>query len=89
MPRIRRTSAMTMPAMTCRGPAMANGGMLSIATRVARYVVPQDTHTATHAQYARRSCLGEESTGFNARTAAALAGLPMVEAAVVDLLSDS
>jgi hypothetical protein len=41
--------------------------MLSMATRVARYVVPHDTHTATQAQYARRSCLGEESdAGFNA-----------------------
>ena len=35
--------------------------MLSIATRVARNVVPHETHTAIQAQYARLSCLGEES----------------------------
>jgi len=32
-----------------------------MATRVARNVVPHDTHTATHAQYARLSCRGDES----------------------------
>ena len=32
-----------------------------MATRVARNVVPHDTHTATHAQYARLSCLEEGS----------------------------
>ena len=42
--------------------------MLSMATRVARNVVPQDTHTANHAQYARLNCLGEESdAGFNGK----------------------
>ena len=35
--------------------------MLSRATRVARNVVPHDTHTAIHAQYARLSCRGDES----------------------------
>ena len=35
--------------------------MLSMATRVARNVVPHDTHTATQAQYARAICLGDES----------------------------
>jgi hypothetical protein len=61
--------ATTTPAITCRGPAIANGGMLSIATRVARYVVPQETQTAIQAQYARWSCreeLGDE--GLNALT---------------------
>ena len=48
---------------------MANGGMLSMATRVARNVVPHDTHTASHAQYACRSCLGDESdAGLNGTT---------------------
>lgn len=48
---------------------MANGGMLSMATRVARNVVPHDTHTANQAQYARRSCLGDESdAGLNGTT---------------------
>ena len=66
MPRVRRMSARTMPAMKCRGPAIANGGMLSMATRVARNVVPHEMHTAIQAQYARRSCLGDESdAGFN------------------------
>ena len=32
-----------------------------MATRVARNVVPHDTHTAIHAQYARLSCRGDES----------------------------
>jgi hypothetical protein len=32
-----------------------------MATRVARYVVPHETHTATQAQYARLNCLGDES----------------------------
>lgn len=32
-----------------------------MATRVARKVVPHETHTAIHAQYARLSCLGDES----------------------------
>jgi hypothetical protein len=32
-----------------------------MATRVARYVVPHDRHTAIHAQYARLSCRGDES----------------------------
>jgi hypothetical protein len=41
------------PAMKWRVPAIANGGMLSIATLVARYVVPHDTQTAIHARYAR------------------------------------
>ena len=55
--------------MKCRDPAIANGGMLSMATRVARKVVPHDRHTASHAQYARRSCLGDESdAGLNGRT---------------------
>ena len=55
--------------MKCRDPAMANGGMLSMATRVARNVVPHDTHTAIQAQYARRSCLGDESdAGLNGTT---------------------
>ena len=49
------------PATTCRGPDIANGGMLSIATRVARNVVPHETHTASQAQYARRIWLGEVS----------------------------
>src|SRR5688572_3314284 len=69
MPRILRISARPIPAMTWRGPAIANGGMLSIATRVARYVVPHEMHTAIQAQYARRSCLGEESeAAINVRT---------------------
>jgi hypothetical protein len=52
--------------MKCRDPAIANGGMLSMATRVARNVVPHETHTVIHAQYARVSCLGEESdAGIN------------------------
>src|SRR5918995_3351573 len=69
MPRILRNSASTIPAMTWRGPAIANGGMLSMATRVARYVVPHEMHTAIQAQYARRSCLGEESEAeINGRT---------------------
>ena len=56
-----------MPATKCRDPAIAKGGMLSIATRVARNVVPHETHTATQAQYARRSCLGDVSdAGVNA-----------------------
>src|SRR5687767_13244834 len=65
MPRTRSMSASTTPAMKCRGPAIAKGGMLSRATRVARNVVPHDTHTAIHAQYARASCVGDESdAGF-------------------------
>ena len=69
MPRRRRIAASTTPAIKCRGPAMANGGMLSMATRVARNVVPHDTHTASQAQYARRSCLGDESNaGLNGTT---------------------
>jgi hypothetical protein len=35
--------------------------MLSMATRVARNVVPHERHTAIHAQYARLSCRGDES----------------------------
>jgi hypothetical protein len=70
MPRSRRTIARMMPAMKCREPAIANGGMLSIATRVARNVVPHDRHTVIHAQYARLSCLGDESdAGITSRVA--------------------
>jgi hypothetical protein len=50
-----------MPATKWREPAIAKGGMLSMATRVARYVVPHEMHTATQAQYARSFCLGELS----------------------------
>ena len=40
-----------------------------MATRVARNVVPHEMQTAIQAQYARRSCLGDESdAGFNRRT---------------------
>jgi hypothetical protein len=32
---------------------MKNGGIVSRATRIPRYVVPQMTHTAAHDRYAR------------------------------------
>jgi hypothetical protein len=37
---------------------MRNGGIVSSAIRIPRYVVPQIRHTAIHAMYARRRVAG-------------------------------
>ena len=70
MPRIRRTSARMRPATKWRDPAIANGGMLSIATRVARKVVPQDDADGEPGPVrAPLFCLGElVDGGLNAPT---------------------
>ena len=53
-PRARRMAASRTPAPVYRIAPMSAGGMVSRATRMARYVTPQNTQTASHATYADR-----------------------------------
>src|SRR5262249_7357000 len=52
-PHILRRPMISEPATIQRDAAIRNGGMVSRAILMARYVVPQIRHTATHARYAR------------------------------------
>lgn len=47
------TRAITSPAAPKRTAAAPNGGISLTATRIARYVEPQTTHTTPRARYGR------------------------------------
>jgi hypothetical protein len=52
-PLILSATIRTRPAAIQRIAAMSIGGMVSSAILIARYVVPQTTHTTAQARYAR------------------------------------
>ena len=52
-PRALSTAASTRPAVAYRSPPMRNGGIVSSAILMAKYVVPQTRQTVTQATHAR------------------------------------